>query len=245
MTTIDRAAIETLAANFAGELIQPDDPGYDAARQIWNGHIQRRPALIARCRGVADVIAAVRFGREHDLPASVRGGGHAVAGHAICDDGLVIDLSAMTGSTGRPTGAHHPARRRLPQRAPRPGEPGVRAGGHRRDRQPHRDRRPDPGRRDRSPHAQVRAGDRRRSAPAMSSPPTANSSSPASRRTPSCSGGCGAAAATSASSPTSRSRCSRSARPCSPAWWRGRWTRRPRCSGSSASSSPSRPTRSA
>jgi FAD/FMN-containing dehydrogenase len=96
--TIDSATIETLAANFAGKLIQPQEPGYDAARQIWNGQVQRRPELIARCWGVADVIAVVRFCREHDLPASVRGGGHAVAGHAICDGGVVIDLSAMTGS---------------------------------------------------------------------------------------------------------------------------------------------------
>src|SRR5215204_6823471 len=96
--TIDGATIETLAANFAGTLIQPQEPGYDAARQIWNGNVRRRPALIARCWGVADVIAVVRFCRDHDLPASVRGGGHAVAGHAICDGGVVIDLSAMTGS---------------------------------------------------------------------------------------------------------------------------------------------------
>ena len=95
MPSID---VTALAASFAGELIRPEDPGYDRARQIWNGGIQRRPALIARCRGVADVMAAVRFCREHDLPASVRGGGHAVAGHAIVDGGVVIDLSAMTGS---------------------------------------------------------------------------------------------------------------------------------------------------
>jgi FAD/FMN-containing dehydrogenase len=95
---IDDATLETLAAIFSGELIQPQDAGFDAARQIWNGHVQRRPALIARCRGVADVMAAVRFCRDHDLPASVRGGGHAVAGHAICDGGVVIDLSAMTGT---------------------------------------------------------------------------------------------------------------------------------------------------
>ncbi|WP_020523735.1 FAD-binding oxidoreductase [Catelliglobosispora koreensis] len=87
-----------LAPHFAGRLIQPDDAGYDAARQIWNGHIQRYPALIARCSGVADVIAAVRFCREHDLPASVRGGAHAVAGHAVRDGGVVIDLSPMTGT---------------------------------------------------------------------------------------------------------------------------------------------------
>jgi len=98
VVTIDGVDLETLAANFAGELIQPQDAGFDAARQIWNGHVQRRPALIARCQGVADVIAAVRFCREHDLAASVRGGGHAVAGHALCDGGVVIDLSAMTGA---------------------------------------------------------------------------------------------------------------------------------------------------
>src|SRR5262245_21069233 len=98
MTSIDKAAVGGLAANFLGQLIQPGDPTYDSARQIWNGHIQRKPALIARCSGVADVIAAVRFGREHALRTSVRGGGHAVAGYALCDDGLVIDLSTMTGS---------------------------------------------------------------------------------------------------------------------------------------------------
>ncbi len=98
MTSIDDAAIEGLAANFLGGLIRPDHPFYDQARQIWNGHIQRRPALIARCWGVADVIAVVRFCRDHELAASVRGGGHAVAGHALCDGGVVIDLSEMTGS---------------------------------------------------------------------------------------------------------------------------------------------------
>jgi len=98
MKSIDKADIAGLAASFQGQLIQPGDPKYDDVRQIWNGHIQRRPALIARCSGVADVIAAVRFGREHALTPSVRGGGHAVAGHAMCDDGLVIDLSMMTGS---------------------------------------------------------------------------------------------------------------------------------------------------
>ncbi len=104
MTMIDGASIEKLASNFAGELIPPHDPTFDTARQIWNGHVQRQPALIARCQGVADVIAAVRFCREHDLPSSVRGGGHAVAGHAVCDGGVVIDLSAMTGSRVEPIG---------------------------------------------------------------------------------------------------------------------------------------------
>jgi len=93
---LDPAVLQSLQADFLGQLIQPDDARYDAARAVWNGHIDRRPALIARCRGVADVMAAVRFARERDLLVAVRGGGHAVAGHGTCDGGVVIDLSAMT-----------------------------------------------------------------------------------------------------------------------------------------------------
>jgi FAD/FMN-containing dehydrogenase len=94
---IDTTALGGLRANFLGELLSPDDSGYEVARRIWNGRIDRRPALIARCMGVADVMAAVRFARDGELPAAVRGGGHAVPGHALCDDGLVIDLSPMRG----------------------------------------------------------------------------------------------------------------------------------------------------
>lgn len=101
--SIDSGAVEALRGGFLGELVRPDDASYDEVRKIWNGNIDRRPALIARCRGVADVIAAVRFAREHDIPTSVRGGGHAVAGHALCD-GMVIDLSLMTGSRVDPLG---------------------------------------------------------------------------------------------------------------------------------------------
>ena len=82
---------------FLGEVLEPGDEGYERARQIWNGDIQRRPARIARCTGAADVLAAMRFARERELPVAIRGGGHAVAGHALCEGGLVIDLSAMTG----------------------------------------------------------------------------------------------------------------------------------------------------
>src|SRR5688572_15061235 len=98
MATISGTSIDSLAAEFTGQLIRPEDPSYESARQIWNGNVQRRPMLIARCGGAADVMAIVRFCRDHDLPASVRGGGHAVAGHAICEGGVVIDLSAMTGT---------------------------------------------------------------------------------------------------------------------------------------------------
>ncbi len=71
------------------------EEGYDEVRRTWNGAIDRRPALIARCAGTDDIVEAVRFAREHDLLVSVRGGGHAVAGHAVCDGGLMIDFSLM------------------------------------------------------------------------------------------------------------------------------------------------------
>jgi FAD/FMN-containing dehydrogenase len=89
--------VERLAEAFRGELLLPASPAYDTARRIWNGAIDRHPACIARCTGVADVVAAVRFAREHDLLVAVRSGGHGVAGHAVCDGGLVIDLSPMKG----------------------------------------------------------------------------------------------------------------------------------------------------
>jgi FAD/FMN-containing dehydrogenase len=80
---------------FRGRLISADDAGYDSARALWNGAIDRRPQLIARCIGTADVVAAVRFARDRDLEIAIRGGGHNVAGTAVCTDGMVIDLSAM------------------------------------------------------------------------------------------------------------------------------------------------------
>src|SRR5262245_12121128 len=92
---LDEAAVEALSTALGGQLIRPGDPGYDAARRVNNALIDRRPALIARCRGPADVVAAVSFARERRLMLSVRGGGHNVAGSAIADAGLVVDLSAM------------------------------------------------------------------------------------------------------------------------------------------------------
>jgi FAD/FMN-containing dehydrogenase len=80
---------------FRGDVITPEQPEYDGARTVWNGTVDRRPRVIARCRGTADVAAAVRFARDCDLEITVRGGGHNVAGTAVCDGGIVIDLSAM------------------------------------------------------------------------------------------------------------------------------------------------------
>src|ERR671925_609898 len=99
-TTTPAAAttdLERLRDSIRGPVIDRDDEGYDAVRAIWNGAIDRRPACIARCTGVADVVAAVRFARERNLLVSVRSGGHGVGGHALCDGGLVIDLSLMKG----------------------------------------------------------------------------------------------------------------------------------------------------
>ncbi len=93
--TVDPKALADLRARFRGALLGPGEEGYDEARRVWNGAIDRRPVLIARCAGADDVVTAVRFAREHDLLVSVRGGGHAVAGHAVCDGGLMIDLSLM------------------------------------------------------------------------------------------------------------------------------------------------------
>jgi FAD/FMN-containing dehydrogenase len=80
---------------FRGELVTPSHPGYDDARALWNGMVDRRPRLIARCSDAADVAAAVRVARDRDLEIAIRGGGHNVAGTAVCDDGIVIDLSEM------------------------------------------------------------------------------------------------------------------------------------------------------
>lgn len=88
-------AVSALRTGFNGEVFTPRDNGYDSARAVWNAIIDRRPGLIARCRGVKDVIGAVKFARAQGLPVSIRGGAHNVAGHAVCDDGVMIDLSLM------------------------------------------------------------------------------------------------------------------------------------------------------
>lgn len=95
MTTIDTHALTDLRSRFRGTLLRPGEEGYDEARRVWNGAVDRRPRLIARCAGADDVVTAVRFARQHDLEVSVRGGGHSIAGLSVCDDGLMIDLSTM------------------------------------------------------------------------------------------------------------------------------------------------------
>jgi FAD/FMN-containing dehydrogenase len=90
-------ALRDFRASLHGELILPDDDGYDSARRVWNGMIDKYPALIIRCANRADVTHAVEFGRLQHLPVAVRGGGHSVSGKSVCDEGIVIDLSQMKG----------------------------------------------------------------------------------------------------------------------------------------------------
>jgi len=88
-------SISNFSTRFTGDIIHPKSPTYDAARSVWNGMIDRRPAVIARCKSVQDVQNAFRFARDENLPIAIRGGGHNAAGLAVCDDGMVIDLSDM------------------------------------------------------------------------------------------------------------------------------------------------------
>ncbi|MDL5363342.1 FAD-binding oxidoreductase [Halalkalicoccus sp. NIPERK01] len=93
---LNKTEYETLSQGIHGGVLRPGGDGYDDARTIWNAMIDRKPAIIVRPTGAADVITAVDFAREHDLPLAVKGGGHNVAGSAVCDDGLMIDLSPMS-----------------------------------------------------------------------------------------------------------------------------------------------------
>src|SRR5215207_3910383 len=108
LTGADAALGETVVERFGGglrgEVLRPDGTAYDEARKVWNGLIDNHPALIARCAGVGDVIDSVNFARENELLVAVRGGGHNVAGNAVCDGGLVIDLSLMKGVRVDPEG---------------------------------------------------------------------------------------------------------------------------------------------
>jgi FAD/FMN-containing dehydrogenase len=94
---ITSPAFDALHQSLRGRVLLPDDPEFDTARSVWNGMIDRRPAVVAQCLGAADVMAAVDLAREHQLPVSVRGGGHSVAGNSVCAGGMMIDLSVMRG----------------------------------------------------------------------------------------------------------------------------------------------------
>src|SRR5213594_3805085 len=94
---METAALATFGEAFQGEIVPPGSANYETARSVWNAMIDRRPALIARCAGVEDVLSAIRFARDQDLLVAVRSGGHSVGGFSTCDDGILIDLSRMNG----------------------------------------------------------------------------------------------------------------------------------------------------
>jgi FAD/FMN-containing dehydrogenase len=96
-SVLEEADVQALRERVRGQVIRPTDEGYDDARKIWNGMIDRRPGVIVRCAGVSDVIDAVNFARDHQLLLAVRGGSHSAAGHAMCDGGLVIDMCGLKG----------------------------------------------------------------------------------------------------------------------------------------------------
>ena len=103
-TMLPEAVVEEFKKSLRGELLHPGSETYDLVRQIHNGMIDRHPALIARCAGVADVINAINFARANNVLASVRGGGHGVPGFAVCDGGIMIDLSRMNSVRVDPVG---------------------------------------------------------------------------------------------------------------------------------------------
>lgn len=95
MTTLSKDTTKKLKDNLKGQLVLPDDPGYDQVREIWNAMIDRRPAVIVQCAEADDVTRAITFARENDLEISIRGAGHNIAGNALCNNGMMIDLSTM------------------------------------------------------------------------------------------------------------------------------------------------------
>ena len=125
---VDAARLQAFTSSFRGAVIRAGDAQYDAARRIWNASIDKYPGLIARCTGLADVIAAVRFAREQPLLVAIRGGGHNVGGRAVCDGGMVIDLSGMKGIHVDPGGAARSRPAGGPARRARSRDPRLRHG---------------------------------------------------------------------------------------------------------------------
>ena len=159
-TPLDPEALQAFVEGVRGVVLTSGDPGYDDARGIWNGLIDRRPALIVQCTGAADVVDAVNFAREQGLLLSVKGGGHNVAGNAVNDGGLVIDLSQMRGVHVEPVDADGAGARWRDLGRLRSGGAAVRARRPGRGRLDDGHRRPDAARGRRPPASQARPLDR-------------------------------------------------------------------------------------
>ena len=157
-TPVPDAALRQLGADLTGELLLPADPGYDTARAVFNAMIDRRPLAAIRCTDATDVLRGVAFAREHGLALSVRGGGHNVAGSAVADDGLLLDMSGMKGLSFDRSGETVRAEPGLTLGEFDCGHPGARAGHHARRGVDDRDRRAHPGRRTRLAERPPRPG---------------------------------------------------------------------------------------
>ena len=120
MTNLQARKIEELKGGFKGEILLPSDGAYESARKIWNAMIDKHPAVIARCATTSDVVRGVNFARDNGLLLAVRGGGHNIAGNALCDDGLVIDLSKMKAARVDPASAAPPSKGRARSRTSTP-----------------------------------------------------------------------------------------------------------------------------
>ena len=156
IASMAEAARRELGSSFNGELIGPDDASYNEGRAVFNAMIDRRPALIVRPTDAASVSAAVGFGRSHDLPIAVRGGGHNGGGLGVVDDGIVIDLSSMDSVAVDPGVAHGAGRRRRDLGQGRRGDEPARHGDAQRHHLDDRRRRADAGRRHRPPRPRLR-----------------------------------------------------------------------------------------
>ncbi len=241
MSAVTEQELASLEA-FSGEILRPGENGYEEARRGFNGLIDKRPALIARCRGEADIADAIAFARDAGLEISVRGGGHSVAGRCFTEGGLMIDLSLMKGIYVDPStriarvqpGVNWSELNRETQLhglavtgglISTTGISGLTLGGG-----------------PRVADGEVRPGDRQ---PAVRPGRDGGRTGPsprASRRTPTSSGGCAVAAATSASSRRSSTGCTRSGRPSPVGWSRTRSTPLGTCFASSGTSRPTLPT---
>ena len=213
MTRVPVTKIEELQGDFEGEIVLPRDAGYDGARQIWNAMIDKRPAIIARCASDAGRRPRGGLRAGERLLLAVRGGGHNIAGNAVCDDGLVVDLSRMKAARVDP-GARRAHRGRRHARGPRRRHAGARPRHAGRDQLHDRHRRADARRRLRLAQPQVRHDRRQPRVRRGRDRGRRGRCARARPRTPISSGRCAAAAATSASSRASSSGCTRSAPTC-------------------------------